>query len=280
MDSLTSTEDHLRADLVHRLHPVTAGRPGMHNRGEHLFSYCTLDRERLAQIRLPHSLLGVVLHGVKEVWVGSVVTELRPGTIFVLPGGRPLDVVHIPGPAGLYESLLLHMPSVPDAVAPLNRAETISRGDPFRVPLTPDLYQAVIHAAGAIADPAAAGVLKTLRLIEVMTLLRTVPAARPLFRRELHEDVAWLVGHAPDKDWSVDAVARDLGMGASTLRRRLTAEGHSFRVLVRDARLKAARRMLDNGASSLEAAEASGYASRSHFARRYRQTFGVSPSGR
>ena len=280
MDSLTFADDHLRADLVHRLRPMTTRQPGMHSRGDHLFSYCTLDRERLAAIRLPHPVLGIVLHGIKEVWVGDAVTELRPGTIFVLPGGRPLDVVNIPGPAGLYESLLLHVPRVPDAVAPLTPDESAGHGDAFRVPLTPDLYQAVIHAAAAIADSASAEVLKSLRLTEVLTLLRAVPAARPLFRRTLGEDVAWLVGHAPDLDWSVDRVASTLGIGASTLRRRLTAEGQSFRILVRNARLRAARRMLDSGASSLAAAEAAGYVSRSHFARRYRQTFGVSPSGR
>jgi len=280
MDTLTSADEHLRAELVHRLRPMTARRPGMHSHGDHLFSYCAMDRERLAAIRLPHPVLGVVLHGVKEVWLGDTVCELRPGTVFVMPGGRPLDVVNIPGSAGIYESLLLHVPRVPDAVPPLTSTETAGNSEPFRVPLTPDLYQAIVHAAAAVADSASAEVLKTLRLTEVLTLLRPVPAARPLFRRDLAEDVAWLVGHAPDQNWSVDRVAADLGLGASTLRRRLAAEGHSFRVVVREARLKAARRLLDGGASSLAAAEAAGYASRSHFARRYRQAFGVSPSGR
>lgn len=280
MDSLTSTEDHLRAELVHRLRPMTTRNPGTHSHGDHLFSYCALDRERLAAVRLAHPVLGIVLHGVKEVWWGDTVTELRPGTVFVLPGGRPLDVVNIPGPAGVYESLLLHVPRVPDAVPPLAPAEAAVRGDAFRIPLTPDLYQAVIHAAASIADTAAADVLKTLRLTEVLTLLRPIPAAHPLFQRTLSEDVAWLVSHTPHQVWTVGRAAQALGMAASTLRRRLAAEGHAFRALVRDVRLTAARRMLENGASSLAAAEASGYASRSHFARRYRQTFGVSPSGR
>jgi len=280
MDSLTSADDHLRAELVHRLRPMTTRHPGMHSHGDNLFSYCALDRERLAAVRLTHPVLGIVLHGIKEVWRGDTVTELRPGTVFVLPGGRPLDVVNIPGPTGVYESLLLHVPRVPDAVPPLAPTEAAGKGDAFRIPLTLDLYQAIIHAAASIADSASADVLKTLRLTEVLTLLRSIPAARPLFQRTLGEDVAWLVGHRPHQAWTVERAAQALGMAASTLRRRLAAEGRSFRVLVRDARLAAARRMLENGASSLAAAEASGYASRSHFARRYRQAFGVSPSGR
>lgn len=281
MDSLTSADEHLRSDLLHRLRPMATGRPGMNGRGHHLFSYCTLDRERLASIRMPHSVIAIVLHGIKEIWLGDFVTQVGAGGVFVLPGGLPLDVVNIPGPAGLYESLLIEIPTLPETVPPLTPAERPRLRDPaFRVPLTPDLCQALVHAATTIADGISADVLKTLRLTEVLTLLRSVPAARPLFRRDLCEDLTWLVSHAPDQDWTVDRVARDLGIGASTLRRRLAAEGHSFRALVRHARLRAARRMLDGGASSLAAAEAAGYASRSHFARRYRQTFGVSPSGR
>mgnify|MGYP000344264196 CR=1 FL=1 len=281
MDTSTSASEHLRAGLLHRLRPIAAGRPGMNGRGHHLFSYCTLDRERLASIRMPHSVIAIVLHGMKEIWLGEAVTQVSAGGVFVLPGGVPLDVVNIPGPAGLYESLLIEVAVLPDGVPPLTPSERTERaGAAFRVPLTPDLCQALIHAATAIADDASADVLKTLRLTEVLTLLRGVPAARPLFRRTLEDDVSWLVSHAPAETWTVKRAAEALRIGASTLRRRLAAEGHSFRALVRQARLKTARRMLDNGATSLAAAEAAGYASRSHFARRYRQTFGVTPSGR
>ncbi len=275
------TRDHLARELIARLQPMASRQPGWHSHGDRLFSYCVFDRERLASARLPNPVIGIVLHGVKEVWMGDAVTELPPGSIFALPGGRPLDVVNIPGPAGLYESLLIEVPRIPDAVAPLTPEERQRHAGPeFRVSLTSDLCQALIHAATTIADGAAAETLKGLRLCEVLTLLRSAPAARFLFRRELDEDVAWLLNRAPDEAWTVTRMAEALGMGASTLRRRLTATGFSFRAMVREARLTAARRMLDAGASSLAAAEAAGYASRSHFARRYRQTFGVSPSGR
>jgi AraC-like DNA-binding protein len=281
MDTLMPTSEYLRSQLIAQLQPMAARQPGWHSRGDHLFSYCAFDRERLSSARLPNPVIGIVLQGVKEVWMGEAVTELPPGAVFALPGGRPLDVVNIPGPAGLYESLLIEVPRIPDAVPPLTAEERKRTGAPaFRVPLTTDLCQALIHAATAIADQASAETLKTLRLCEVLTLIRPAPAARFLFQRDLDEDVVWLLNRAPDADWTVGRMAEALGLGASTLRRRLTASGHSFRALVRDTRLQAARRALENGASSLAAAEASGYASRSHFARRYRQTFGVSPSGR
>lgn len=281
MDTLSPAGDHLRSDLIRRLQPMAARQPGWHSRGHHLFSYCAFDRERLASARLPHPVIGIVLQGMKEVWMGDAVTDLPAGSVFVLPGGRPLDVVNIPGAAGLYESLLIQVPSIPDAVPPLSPDERKPRSGPvFRVPLTQGLGQALVHAATTIADDASAETLKMLRLSEVLTLLRPMPAARFLFQRDLDEDVAWLLNRAPDEAWTVTRMAEALGLGASTLRRRLAAKGLSFRGLVREARLNAARRAIDKGASSFAAAEAAGYASRSHFARRYRETFGVTPSGR
>ncbi|WP_368904456.1 AraC family transcriptional regulator [Taklimakanibacter lacteus] len=44
--------------------------------------------------------------------------------------------------------------------------------------------------------------------------------------------------------------------------------------------MRAGQAAIAKGASSLSAAEAAGYASRSHFARRYRESYGTSPSGR
>jgi len=281
MDSLISSDDHLRAELVYRLRPMMARRPGTHVHGEGLFSYCVIDRERLVAIRPQYPIIGIILQGAKEIWLGDVVARLTPGTVFVLPAGKPLDVVNIPGATGLYESLIMEVRDIPDAVPPLTAAERrLVAGPAFRVGLTPDLCHALIHAATTIADDTAADMLKTMRLTEVLTLLRPIPAARGLFHRNLSGDVAWLLARAPSEAWTVERLAGVLGLGASTLRRRLAAEGRSFRVLLRDARLNAARRILDGGASSLAAAEASGYTSRSHFARRYRQRFGISPRGR
>jgi AraC-like DNA-binding protein len=277
-------QDRLRARLHERLRCFMApGRAGMHNHARNLFSYCALHRERLAAIKLPHPIIGIVLRGRKEVWLGDVSQSFLPGSVIVLPRDVPLDVVNIPGETGIYESLVLEVPMLPEGVAPLTLAERRGREAAtraFGVTLSDDLVETLSHAATTIRDEEMSETVQALRLTEVLTLLRKLPEARALFTASLAEEVSWLIGSDPTRDWSVHHVAQSVGIGASTLRRRLAAEGSSFRKILRSERLRAGQSALAAGASSLIAGEASGYVSRSHFARRYRESFGTSPSGR
>lgn len=276
--------DRLRHHLLARLKDFEApAASGVHNHARNLFSYCALERERLAAIKLPHPLIGIVLRGRKEVWLGDLNRTFRPGSVIILPRNIPMDVVNIPGETGIYESLILEVPMLPDGVPPLTLAERRDReaaSPTFSVPLTEDLVEALSHAATTIRAEAMSEKVKTLRLKEVLTLLRPLPEARALFTTPLGDEVAWLIASAPSEDWTVERVAKAIGLGASTLRRHLTQEGRPFRAILRAERLRAGQAALAAGASSLSAAEAAGYTSRSHFARRYRESFGTSPSGR
>jgi AraC-like DNA-binding protein len=276
--------DQLRSRLLARLKGFEApAGSGVHNHARNLFSYCALERERLAAIKLPHPLIGIVLRGRKEVWLGDAGLSFGPGSVIILPRNIPMDVVNIPGETGIYESLILEVPALPEGMPPLTLAERFDReaaSPAFGVTLTEDLVEALSHAATTIRAEAMSEKVKTLRLKEVLTLLRPLPEARALFTAPLGDEVAWLIASAPSEDWTVERVAKATGLGASTLRRRLTQEGRPFRAILRAERLRAGRAALVAGASSLGAAEAAGYVSRSHFARRYRESFGTSPSGR
>jgi AraC-like DNA-binding protein len=284
MTQENSSQERLRAQLRDRLRGFMApGAAGVHNHALNLFSYCALERERLAAIKLPHPLIGIVLRGRKEVWLGDVSQSFPPGSVIVLPRNIPMDVVNIPAEGGIYESLVLEVPMLPEGVAPLTLAERRAREEAsraFGIALTQDLVEALSHAATAINHPELSETVRAFRLSEILTLLRRLPEARALFTASVGDEVAWLVGSDPTRAWTVSAAAQELGLGASTLRRRLAAEGTSFRGILRKARLDAGRSALAQGASSLTAAEASGYVSRSHFARRYRESFGTTPSGR
>ncbi|MGB3314348.1 MAG: AraC family transcriptional regulator [Albidovulum sp.] len=275
--------DTLRRQLLDRLGAFTRPRDhGRHDHAERLFSYCTFSRERIAEIRLDHPLLGIVLKGSKEVWIGERGEVQIPGTVFVLPKGVALDVVNIPDDCtGYYESLVFEVaalpPGIPPAPAP---AMPQTLATTFRIGLTHDLVEALAHAAASIADPASRESVKALRLAEVLALLREAPAARSLFETGLAERAAWRIAEAPDTNWTVSGLAADLGLGASTLRRRLAAEGTSFRAVLTTVRMRVAEHLIAAGASSFAAAEAAGYRSRSHFARAYRRQHGTSPSGR
>lgn len=274
--------DLLRRALLDRLGRFD--RPaahGLHSVAGQLFTYCALSRERIAEIRPEHALLGIVLKGSKELWIGDRCEVQRPGDVFVLPRQVTLDVVNIPDArSGYYESLIFEMADLPPLTRPRLARSAAATGVTFRVPLSPDLVEALGHAASTIADAGVQAGVRTHRLAELLALLQAAPAARSLFERSLTETATWHIAAAPSEPWSVGRLARALGIGASTLRRRLGAEGTSFRALLAGVRMDAAARALGDGASSLAAAEAAGYASRSHFARVFRARYGANPAGR
>ncbi|CAN7414290.1 AraC family transcriptional regulator [Neorhizobium sp. LjRoot104] len=282
---VTRTLPDLSRRLLDRLRPVAAGKlkPGMHAYAEQLFIYCCFDREKVKALELDCPMICIVLHGQKEIWLGDRVQVFPSGSVFVLPGGVPMDAVNIPDETnGLYVALRLDVPALPEGIPPLSAAERLkgSEAGSFGLPLSEDLVEALCHAATTIADGAIGETIKRLRMTEVLALLRPLPEARVLFRQSLSEEIAWLIATAPSEPWNVADVAAELGIGASTLRRRLSLEGGSFRAILRRERLKAGQNAISSGASSIAAAEAAGYASRSHFSRRFRETFGTSPTGR
>ncbi|MEN3148167.1 helix-turn-helix domain-containing protein [Neorhizobium sp. IRAMC:178] len=271
--------------LLDRLRPMVAGRlkPGMNAYAEQLFIYCCFDREKVKALELDCPMVCIVLHGQKEVWLGDRTQVFPAGSVFVLPDGVPMDVVNIPDETnGLYVALRLDVPSLPEGIPPLSTVERLKGGEAgcVSLPLSEDLVEALCHAATTIADGTIGETIKRLRMTEVLALLRPLPEARLLFRQSLSEEIAWLIATAPSEPWSVADMAEQLGIGASTLRRRLSSEGASFRAILRRERLKAGQNAISSGASSIAAAEAAGYASRSHFSRRFRETFGTSPTGR
>lgn len=244
--------------------------------GESMFSYCALARERLLAMELPHPLIGIVLAGRKEVWRGSVVDVLLPGTLFVLPRGVPLDILNIPGDrTGSYQSLVLEIRGrdLPDLAPP---AGMPAWG--LAVPLDDGLVDAVLHAAAAIADGPASGTVRAARLAELLALLHAVPEARALYERTMADRVARLVCGDLARGWTSAEVAGRLAVSESTLRRRLAEGGESFSRLLRRERMEAARRQIAAGVGSQAAALAVGYVSRAHFARAYRSVFGRNPS--
>ncbi|TWF54664.1 helix-turn-helix domain-containing protein [Neorhizobium alkalisoli] len=271
--------------LLERLRPMVRGRTevGMHPYGGQLFAYCCFDRERVTAFELDCPMICIVLYGQKDVWLGDREQSFPAGSVFVLPAGVQMDVVNAPDDgAGIYAALRLDVKDLPEGIAPLSASERREAGETgfAPVPLSEDLVEVLCHAASTIADANVSETIKKLRLTEVLALMRPLPQARALYRLSLSEEVAWLIATAPSESWSVSDVAEELAIGASTLRRRLSAEGTSFRAILRRERLKAGRHAIASGASAIAAAEAAGYASRSHFSRRFRESFGTSPTGR
>lgn len=257
-----------------------AGVTGTQPHGRHLFSYCVLERERLAAVVLPHPLVGMVMAGRKEVWRGEAGEVLLPGAMFVLPARVPLDIWNLPGERSGYQSLILEIH--PEDVADLAGPEAVGEAGPgLAVRLTPALVEAAVQAAAVLADglgegPARAAV-RAARVRALVALLSADPAAAPLFARTMAARVVQLVRGDLAHGWTAAEAAARLAVSESTLRRRLAAEGAGFAALLRGERMQAARARIAAGAGSQAAALAVGYASRAHFARAYRAAFGVNP---
>lgn len=241
-----------------------------------LFSYCAVARERLRAARLAKPVVGVVLSGAKEIWIGDRAERFTPGAMFVLPGGVDLHIVNEPGERTPYQSLVIEV--TPDETPDLGPPPRLSPQACHAVPLTPELVEAAVHAARAISAGPGAATVRSARLAELVALLHSSPAARPLFDLSTQEQVARRLRGALDRNWTAAELARRMATSESTLRRRLAAEGASFAAILRRERMHAARRLIANGASAREAAGAVGYVSRAHFARAFRAEFGVNPA--
>ncbi len=270
-----------RRSLLERLKPLASDvslGPGQHPRGAGIFTYCAIAHERLLHISLERPVIGIILSGRKEVWLGDTCRALLPGEAFALPSGVDLHVVNEPDEGGTYETLLIEVEKVPPGVPLPHAAPGLPAQFEIRLPLVPDLVEALCHAARALMDPATACTLGEHRLAEILLILRDVPEARPLFAMDLGGRVAWLIRADPARSWQAAQMAALLGLSESTLRRRLADDGMSFRGILRETRLDVAHDLLRQGGESvMRASEAAGYASRSHFARHYRARFGTLP---
>ncbi len=277
----------LSARLLDALKPLAldqarnAQPSGGHWLGERLFHYRCFSRERVARMRVPLPLIGIIINGFKEIWIGEHRQRFAPGEVFVMPANLDLELVNIPDRrGGRYESLVIEVSRPPHELAgmPFPRPAAPA-GSNIRVRLTEELVEALAHAARALHSPEHAARLADIRLLEVLILLSGDPAASPLFQASLEQRLTWLVVAEPARRWTSSEIGRALGLGASTLRRRLADRGTSLRKILANVRMDIAYHLLTAGSGNVsEAAVAAGYASRSHFVRRFRSVYGAPPS--
>jgi AraC-like DNA-binding protein len=100
---------------------------------------------------------------------------------------------------------------------------------------------------------------------------RDAPAAERVRR--------WLAASSLEHRPSMDAIARDLGMSARSLRRRLSGERAPYAALVEDARATRAKSLLEDQRLSVqEAAYALGFDTPTAFSRAFKRWTGMAPS--
>jgi AraC-like DNA-binding protein len=240
--------------------------------------------ESVQAISVPAANLLIVLEGTKKIWRAGRSFTYRPGAAFALPPGAVIDVVNEPDPrSGVYRALFLGFR--PDLLAEARqrwRALVSGLGptDPTVV-ISDGLASAVLHTGEALSGRVRVSErVKEQRTLEVLLLLAEMGAAplRPDLKNcSSAEAVRSLVRDDPASNWSAAAIAARLGMSESTLRRSLRHEKAHFREILADERMRLAHAMLAEGHSVAEAAGVAGYASLSHFAKRFFTSYGRLP---
>jgi AraC-like DNA-binding protein/mannose-6-phosphate isomerase-like protein (cupin superfamily) len=290
MLTATTAQNRLRTLLLRRLASLSAPAdtygivPHGADTGVRVFGYCIQERERIGRARMEHPAVVVVLSGTKEVWRGDVSQSFVAGMLFVIPAGTDFDLVNSPDPVtGRYESICITVDeTLRHALRGAMRAMPVAAlvPDRFDVDLTLELVEALSHAASALTSHgvAVAATLARYRILEILLLLSETPVGGLLIAVGRKEQVEAIICADPGYAWQADEVAGALSIGTSTLRRQLNGAGTSFREVLLSVRMATAGALLGaSGYSVTQAAQAAGYASRSHFSRRMQAVHGKTP---
>ena len=225
-----------------------------------LFTFVTRERERIAGSAFSQVSIVAILEGSKEI-----VSMGRQR-----PAGWSGDVVNDPDPqTGVYRAIFITFPEelARRAAKAFPPTQIASQAD---LPLDPLLAAAINHAGEGIAGGNMPIPLIEHRLLEILMVLG-MRGALPGSPETTAEAVRALVRWQPDRPWTADLIAAELGTSNATLRRRLSREGTALRAVLASERVALATTLLaEDGLSLREAALATGYRSPRRFADRLR----------
>lgn len=244
--------------------------PEVAERSSALFTFVTRERERIAGCAFPRASIVAIVEGSKELVTMGRQMRFGAGTVLVLPGGWQGDVVNDPDPAsGVYRAIFIGFPD--ELVARAARSFPPQRPvRPIDLPLDTALAAAIHHAGDGIAAGTLPPALIEHRVMEVLMVLG-MRGVLPVKPTTTSDAVRTLIRWQPDRAWTADAIAAELGTSNATLRRRLAEEATSLRDLLAEVRVDLVAALLsEDGFSLREAALAAGYRSPRRFAERMR----------
>jgi AraC-like DNA-binding protein len=240
--------------------------------------------QALRNIPIHQPLVVLVVSGRKTIALGERKIEVLPGELLLLPSGCTVEMGNHPShQREPYLSLAIAFPQA--SIEQFQRSYgTEVPGDTqplWRASAPRDMLAATAQWVAWCRHHPFDPILTRHRQVEILMLLsRRGIAGNLLLGRETtwRERVAQLIAPDPAHDWSAYEVCRRLGIGESTLRRRLNKEGSSLRKVLEESRMVAALALLQETFWTVgQVAEAVGYNSHSRFSERFKRRFGLSP---
>ena len=239
---------------------------------------------RVRTLTVRENALMLVRKGEKSLIASKHTLRAGPGQALLVAQGTQWDVINDPAGQGYYEAQVL---SFGDA---LLTAHAQARRDPQEAPaqtvtsacvlaLDAELNSAVQRAAFDAQAAQASPALQRHRLMEVLLLLsERGHRFTPLETMRWDERVRRLVAQRLDAPWSVESVASAFHLSASSLQRRLGAQGTSVAALVREQRLESALGLLQTTPLAIgEIAQRCGWTSHSRFSAAFSERWGFAP---
>lgn len=131
--------------------------------------------------------------------------------------------------------------------------------------------------------PGSAALLTRLAALALIAQLRADPECRRYLALEKPDPIAQaraLIAGNPSASWTVERLARSVGMGRSNFAAHFTAQiGRAPMEVVAEQRMEQAAQLLRKGGLKVaEVSELAGYGSEAAFSRRFTRHFGMSPS--
>ena len=247
------------------------------------------------QARQPHTLRRVpifmtalcrVRQGQKRLQWDEQEMLAGPQHLLLMPAGREVGVSNFPGAQGHYIADVVSFPVSVLRQFMARYGEQFARSAPGHVTtelcvrLDKQTRQAWDQLLVALNSGAPAALCTHYGEAVLLCLCLSGLAGPLLMGRNdpLSERVQRLMISNLSRDWTIAAVAHQLNVGESTLRRQLANEDASFRSILENVRLAAALQRLQTSSDPIgEIASACGYASPSRFAVRFKTHYGLSP---
>ncbi|MGC2854319.1 helix-turn-helix transcriptional regulator [Novispirillum sp. DQ9] len=237
----------------------------------------------LRQVPILQHCLILVVEGAKELEGAAGSARVPAGAMVALPAGIAATLRNDADPAsGHYRARVLAFDAGLIAAFPDTTHRPAVSGDPWQILRpSPALLEAFDHASRAVHSPHLSDALARHRFQEVLLGLAeqgVVWSSRD--SDTLTQRLRLLMAGRPDAPWAAADAAKAANVSEPTLRRRLAAEGTSFRELLAEVRLSHGLMLLQTSRAGIaEIALACGYESPSRFASRFRERFGTPPSG-